>query len=60
MSQWCETCDRAVEGSVCDVCGAELVDAPREPLQWKWRFFIVASAVYLLYRLYQLITWLAH
>jgi hypothetical protein len=60
MTQWCETCDRAVEGTTCAVCGNELVEAPREPLPWKWRFFIVASAVYLLYRLYQLITWVVH
>ncbi len=59
MAQWCETCDRSVEGSTCEVCGATLRDTPREPLPKKWVFFIVVTIIYLIYRIYQLITWLA-
>jgi len=60
VAQWCEHCDRAVEGDTCEVCGQSVVAAPREPVPWRWRFFIVASVIYLAYRLYQLITWLSH
>lgn len=60
MARWCEQCDRSVEGETCEVCGAAIAETPREPLPGKWKFFIVASAIYLLYRIYQLITWLTH
>ena len=60
MPGWCEQCDRSVEGESCEVCGTAIVETPREPLPGKWKFFIAASAIYLLYRVYQLISWLTH
>ena len=60
MTQWCETCDRPVEGEVCDVCGAPVVQAAREPMPWRWRFFLVVTVIYLIWRIYQLVSWLTH
>ncbi len=60
MAAWCEHCDRPVTGEACEVCG-RAVEAPvREPIPLRWKFFLVASVIYLGYRLYQLISWLAH
>lgn len=60
MAKWCETCDRPVEGDVCEVCGKEVHEPAREPMPWMWRFFVVSTAIYLVWRLYQLISWLSH
>jgi hypothetical protein len=60
MVQWCETCDRPVEGDVCQVCGAAVGPPVPAKIPWRWRFFIVATVIYLIWRLYQLISWLAH
>ncbi len=60
MSNWCDACERAEEGDVCAVCGADLTPDVAGPVPWRWRFFIVATVIYLGYRLYQLIAWLAH
>ena len=60
MTRWCETCDRPVEGEVCEVCGQPVEDVTPEPMPWRWRFFIVVTIIYLAWRLYQLISWLAH
>ena len=60
MASWCENCDRPVEGDTCDVCGQPVVEAQREPMPWRWRFFIVVTIIYLIWRLYQLISWLSH
>jgi predicted RNA-binding protein with PUA domain len=60
VANWCENCDRPEEGDVCEVCGGEIVDAVHEPVPWRWRFFIVASIVYLGWRAYQLISWIVH
>ncbi|HET8989508.1 MAG TPA: hypothetical protein VFN59_00195 [Acidimicrobiales bacterium] len=60
MERWCETCDRPVEGEVCEVCGEPVPEATHEPVPWRWRLFIVATVIYLGYRIYQLIHWLAH
>ncbi len=60
MARWCENCDRPVEGEVCEVCGAEVEESAGEPIPWRWRFFIVVSIIYLGYRIYQVISWLAH
>lgn len=60
MAKWCETCDRPVEGDVCEVCGGDVHEPEREPMPWLWRFFLVSSAIYLVWRIYQLISWLSH
>ena len=60
MERWCETCDRPVQGEVCEVCGEPVPEPTHEPVPWRWRLFIVASVIYLGYRIYQLIHWLAH
>jgi hypothetical protein len=60
VAQWCESCDRRVEGDVCEVCGNEVLEEEREPMPWMWRFFIFSSVIYLGWRLYQLISWLSH
>lgn len=59
-TRWCEACDRPVEGEVCEVCGASVAEPQRQPIPWRWRFFIVASVIYLGYRIYQIISWLVH
>jgi hypothetical protein len=60
MAQWCETCDRPVEGDVCEMCGNTVGEPPREAIPWRWRFFIVVTIIYVIWRIYQLITWLSH
>jgi len=57
---WCEICDRPVDGEVCEVCGESVSVSEREPIPWMWRFFIVATVIYLIWRIYQLISWLTH
>jgi hypothetical protein len=60
MALWCETCDRPVEGDVCEMCGNSVVAPPRENIPWRWRFFIVITIIYVIWRIYQLISWLSH
>ena len=60
MAKWCETCDRPVEGDVCEVCGGDVTEPEKEPMPWMWRFFLVSTAIYLVWRIYQLISWLSH
>lgn len=60
---WCDTCDAMVpigdldEDDRCPTCG-ETVGSRRIP--WKFRLMIAASVVYLGYRLFQGIEWVAH
>lgn len=60
MTKWCENCDRPVEGETCEVCGEAVADTVHEPVPWRWRFFIVATVIYVIWRIYQLISWLSH
>lgn len=60
MATWCETCDRPVEGDVCEVCGQPVTPAERVAMPWRWRLFLVATAIYLVWRIYQLVSWLSH
>ena len=60
MAKWCETCDRPVEGDVCEVCGNSVEEPKPEPMPLRWKFFVVATAIYLVWRLYQLVMWLSH
>lgn len=60
MAKWCPTCDRPVQGETCEVCGASVEEPTREPVPLKWKFFIVVTIIYLIWRIYQLISWLSH
>ncbi len=60
MATWCENCDRPVNGSTCEICGDEVAEVVRQPVPWRWRFFIVVTIVYVGWRIYQLVSWLAH
>lgn len=60
MARWCTTCDRPVEGETCEVCGDAMHEPTTEPMELKWKFFIVVTIIYLIWRLYQLISWLLH
>jgi predicted RNA-binding protein with PUA domain len=60
VARWCETCDRPVEGDVCEVCGNSVEEQTREPIPWRWRFFIVVTIIYVIWRIYQLVSWLSH
>ena len=60
MTTWCEVCDRPVEGDVCEICGNVVSQETTEPMPWMWRFFIVSTVIYLIWRLYQLVSWLTH
>jgi len=60
VARWCETCDRPVEGDVCEVCGNSVEEETREPIPWRWRFFIVVTIIYVIWRIYQLVSWLSH
>jgi hypothetical protein len=45
---------------VCEVCGTEVTEPAHEPIPWRWRFFIIASVIYLVWRIYQIISWIVH
>ena len=63
MARWCTDCDRPVEGETCEVCGREVADAAdavREKVPLKWKFFILVTVIYLIWRIYQLISGLSH
>jgi predicted RNA-binding protein with PUA domain len=60
VTKWCENCDRPVDGDVCEICGDEIVEPERQPVPWRWRFFIVATIIYVIWRIYQLVSWLSH
>jgi uncharacterized paraquat-inducible protein A len=63
---WCEECDRLVEDDdltedgECPRCGTELVEGVRRPVPWYFKAMMAASVVYLGWRSYQGITWVAH
>ncbi|MGH9082249.1 MAG: hypothetical protein ACRDY3_14390 [Acidimicrobiales bacterium] len=61
---WCEECEDVVddedltEEGECPTCGTVLVEERRVP--WYFKTMLLASVVYLGYRAYQGITWVAH
>jgi uncharacterized paraquat-inducible protein A len=63
---WCEECDQLVEeedlvdGESCPACGTVLAEPKPRRMPWTFRFMIVASVIYLGYRAYQGIAWVAH
>ena len=60
---WCEECDHRVEpddladDGTCLDCGHEPVAHRKAP--WYFKFMLVASVIYLGYRGYQGVTWIA-
>ena len=62
---WCDTCDRLVEDDEvvdghCPRCQSDLMPQERGPLPWRFRLMIGATVIYLIWRTYQLISWLTH
>jgi uncharacterized paraquat-inducible protein A len=62
---WCDECDEPVEeedlteDGKCPRCGTLLEEEHRH-VPWYFKFMLVASVVYLGYRAYQGVTWVAH
>jgi uncharacterized paraquat-inducible protein A len=63
---WCDECERLVEDDevtedgACPTCGAELLEPAHRHVPWYFKFMLVASVVYLGYRAFQGIDWVAH
>jgi uncharacterized paraquat-inducible protein A len=62
---WCDTCDRLVaEDDLvdhgCPTCGTSLHEPVRRPVTWRLRLLVVATVVYLGWRIAQGIQWLSH
>ncbi len=58
MTQWCEHCERSEESDSCEVCGQTLAPNEQASLPWTWKFMIVTTIIYVIWRVYQLISWL--
>jgi uncharacterized paraquat-inducible protein A len=62
---WCEECDQLVEEEelteegACPDCGTVIEEQPRR-IPWYWILAVVATVIYLIWRAYQGISWLAH
>jgi uncharacterized paraquat-inducible protein A len=63
---WCEECDTLVEDEdlgeegECPACGTILADQERAPIPWYFKFMLLATVVYLGWRIYQLVHWAIH
>ena len=63
---WCEECEDIVEDEdltedgECPECGTVLVEDEQRPVPWYFKSMLVAAVIYLGYRAYQGITWVAH
>ena len=68
---WCEECHRLApvdelgDGDRCPRCGNQLLEAGsvhagRRRIPWTFKAMIVATIIYLGYRAYQGIAWIAH
>ena len=61
---WCETCGKRVEEEElsdavdCPGCGKNLHERP--PVPWHFKVLIAGTVIYLAYRAYQGVGWLAH
>lgn len=61
---WCEDCNRfwnppsMGQGGECPTCGR--VIAPPQKAPWHFKVLLGGTAVYLAYRAYQGVAWLAH
>jgi uncharacterized paraquat-inducible protein A len=62
---WCDTCDRLVADDelvdgACPTCATDLAAHERQPISWRFRLLIVATVIYLIWRLVQGIQWVSH
>lgn len=67
---WCEECHRLIEsdeldtGGACPRCGNELLPAEggirRRHVPWTFKALLIATVIYLGWRAYQGIDWIAH
>ncbi len=62
---WCDTCDRlvaddALDEDACPTCGTDLVERAPHRVTWRLRLLVVATGVYLAWRLVQGVQWLSH
>lgn len=61
---WCDDCSQFHDsaaigrGGECPACGRVIIKPARTP--WHFKLLIVATVIYLTYRLVQGILWLAH
>ncbi len=61
---WCESCERFQDNSEvdkeghCPKCGSVIAPPKRAP--WHFKLLVVATIIYLTYRLIQLVMWLHH
>ncbi len=61
---WCETCakfqddDRIPRNGHCPVCDTPIVKPKKAP--WHFKLLVVATAIYLVYRIVQLSVYLYH
>jgi hypothetical protein len=62
---WCDECDELVEeedlteDDACPRCGTVLLEPAHRHVPWYFKVMLVASVVYLGYRGYQGISWIA-
>jgi uncharacterized paraquat-inducible protein A len=63
---WCDECEQLVEDEDvtedgdCPTCGTPILEPAHRHVPWYFKFMLAASVVYLGYRSYQGITWVAH
>ncbi|MHB1716936.1 MAG: hypothetical protein ACYCV5_06340 [Acidimicrobiales bacterium] len=61
---WCEECDERIEEEdlteegTCPVCGFEPIEHRKSP--WYFKFMVVATVIYVIFRIVQGILWLSH
>jgi hypothetical protein len=61
---WCEDCSQFYEeddlgqAGDCPGCGTLLTEP--KPIPWHFKLLAVITVIYLAYRTYQMVTWLAH
>jgi len=63
---WCEECDTLVEdedlseAGECPSCGTVLAEQERLPIPWYFKFMLLATVVYVGWRIFQLVHWAIH
>ncbi len=63
---WCDECHRLVEADEltedgeCPTCGTELVELDRRRVPGYLKFLIVATVIYVIYRIVQLVMLIVH
>ncbi len=66
-THWCDGCDTLIEDDdlyedgTCPTCGTQVTEPlGKRRIPWYFKFMILASIIYLGYRAFQGITWIAH